>query len=74
MMRKIMEIEINSKGDIYDDNQSLKMIIHSPDMLNAITQARYEIGSRLKYENGLELSETHFLQKLINILYVEGLE
>ena len=69
-----MEIEIISKGDLYDDNPSLKMIVHSPDMLNAITLARQEIRCRLKYNEDLSLDEINFLEKIQGNLYIEGIE
>lgn len=69
-----MDIEILGKGELYDDNESLKMIIHSPDMHNAITIARQEICARLKYNDTIGTEEEQFLKRLEETLHVEGID
>ena len=51
-----MDVKIITSGDIYEDNQSLKIMINAPDMHNAITVARQQIRARLKFRESFRRS------------------
>lgn len=68
-----MKMEVNVSGCPYEDADSIKIFANALDIYSALSDAKAEIRSRMKWEDISE-KEYAFLEELQNILYVEGLE
>jgi len=69
-----MSVQISFNGDLFEDMDSLKTVIHSFDMLSSIHSSRKRIRQRLKYAENIAEEEENFLEELLEILYVEGVD
>ena len=69
-----MKMKVEFEGDYIEDDELFKWIIHAGDLHSAVWDARQEIRSRLKYGEGVSNDEERVLEKLQEILYVDGLD
>ena len=70
-----MKFKISYEGEMYEDEDSMKIILHATDMYSAINSARQEIRSRLKHYDGpMSDEEVRFLEELQEILWIDGVE
>lgn len=69
-----MKIKLEFEGELYEDQEQVKMYVHAPDMYRAIHRARERIRTRLKYPEVTPYSEEAFLEDLSETLYIEGIE
>lgn len=66
-----MKAEYKFSGDLPEDLDSLQIIAHSVDIYSANFETKQAIRARRKYEDISE-EEQEFLEKLQDLLYVEG--
>jgi len=69
-----MKMEVKVSGCPFEDQDALKTFAFAMDYASALSDARQEIRSRIKWEDGLSDSEVQFLENLLDTLYVEGPE
>lgn len=69
-----MKMEIKVLGCPFEEQESLKTFAFAMDYASALSEARQEIRSRLKWGEDLTKAEVDFLEKLQDILYIEGPE
>ena len=69
-----MEFQFSVKGNYYQDQESILMILKSQYMLVIINEAQEAIRQRIKHGNNLSEDEINFLNDLRRDLYIEGLE
>lgn len=69
-----MKVRLSYEGEMYQDDEAIKIIVHAADMHSAIWDARQEIRSRLKHYDGpMSDEEVRFLEQLQDTLWVEGI-
>lgn len=68
-----MKTKIEISGNLFEDKDDFKMVIHVYDMMTAIHEAREKIASRLKYGRDVSNNEEKTLHELIDTLWIEGL-
>ena len=69
-----MKISLTFEGNIFEDSDTIKILTHAVDIYSANSDAKNEIRSRLKHASGVTDSEEHFLERLLELLYIEGVE
>jgi len=69
-----MKITVTLEGDDIEDAECFNIYAKARDMHSAIWDTRQEIRSRLKYGENVSSDEEGVLEKLQELLYVEGLE
>lgn len=69
-----MKYKISYEGELYEDQDTMKIITHAMDLYCAISEARNEIRSRKKYAENVTDEEYTFLERLQEILWIEGVE
>jgi len=67
-----MKIKMTYDGEVYDDSDEFKMLVHAPDMYLALCDGIQEIRSRIKHGDNVSDEEERFLESLRETLYVEG--
>lgn len=68
-----MKCKITYEADLFEENETMKTIIHSLDLASAIIDAREIIRSRLKWGEGVSDQEEKILEEIRDALYVEGI-
>lgn len=69
-----MKVIMSYEGEMYEDDEAMKTILHAGDMYSAIWDARQEIRTRLKHYDGpMSDEEVKFLEQLQETLWVEGI-
>ena len=69
-----MEIEINVKGDSYEDNDELQIFMRSKEIYSKLSGVRELIRRRRKHCEDVTDKEDDFLEEIQLILFVEGLD
>jgi len=69
-----MKMTIQFEGDYIEDDEMLKWVMHAGDLHSAVWEARQEIRSRLKHGENVSNDEERLLERLQEILYVNGLD
>jgi len=69
-----MKMKISYESDVFEETDNLKIISHSFDMYSSLHEARNLVRGRLKYGEMVSSEEEVFLDELMEILYVEGVE
>lgn len=69
-----MKFNISFEGEMYEDDETMKIILHATDMYSAMHDARQRIRSRLKYEENVSDEEEKVLEELREILWIDGLD
>jgi len=69
-----MKFKISFEGEMYEDDESMKIILHASDMYSAMHEARQAIRSRLKYGEGVSDQEEKTLEEIRELLWIDGLD
>lgn len=68
-----MKCKLSYEGDLFEENETMKTIMHSFDLASAIIDAREIIRTRLKWGEGVSDQEEKILEEIRDALYVEGI-
>ena len=69
-----MKVNISFEGTLYENDNTIKTLIQSFDMLNAIEHAKNIIRLRLKHGDNISEQEEEILEEIREALFVYGLD
>ena len=68
-----MKVTLSYEGNLYEDNDTIKVLTHSREIYLSLTCAREMIRQYLKHAENITDNERHLLEKLNDALWVEGI-